>query len=245
MLTVHLVWCAIRRSRVARVLKMAIAIFLKLLNTTGGCLVLPGNLGARLVADWRELDRSCLVSRRGAAIGILAVSWARSRSLALLVLLPLVLFFLLASLPLLADLLELFRSTLVAVGLHSNMGIEMIQSAICLFTSIPSTFVHALDFFVSSSGSLVLLCTRNWNEGIDLSWTRSSWSSRCWGLRTCNGVTWQPVLRMATIACPVRSWLSVHRATWVGRVTVLHLFLRWVWGVLAVLRRVSRTRRRD
>jgi len=145
-------------------LKMAIAIFLKLLNTTGGGLVLPGNLSARLVADWWELNRSGLVSRRGAALGILAISRASSSSLALLVLLSLVLFLLLASLPLLSDFLELFRSTLVAVRLHSNMGIEMVQSAVCFFTSIPSTFVHALDFFVSSTRTLMLLGAGNRNE---------------------------------------------------------------------------------
>jgi hypothetical protein len=35
---------------------MVIAILLKLLDTTGGSLVLTGNLSARLVADWWELN---------------------------------------------------------------------------------------------------------------------------------------------------------------------------------------------
>lgn len=52
--------------------------------------------------------------------------------------------------------------------LHSDMSIEMVQGAICLLTSVPSTLVHTLDLLISTTGSLVLLGTRDWDERIDL-----------------------------------------------------------------------------
>ena len=52
--------------------------------------------------------------------------------------------------------------------LHGNVGIEMVQCTISLLATIPPTFVHALDFFVTSTGTLVLLGAGNWDEGIDL-----------------------------------------------------------------------------
>lgn len=61
-----------------------------------------------------------------------------------------------------------FRCTLEPVRLHGDMSIEMVQCAVCLFASIPTTLVHTLDFLVSSSRSLVLLRTGNGNEGVDL-----------------------------------------------------------------------------
>jgi len=54
------------------------------------------------------------------------------------------------------------------MGLHSYMRIQVVQSTICLFTTIPSTFVHSLNLFESSTRALVLLSTWDWNEGIDL-----------------------------------------------------------------------------
>jgi hypothetical protein len=48
------------------------------------------------------------------------------------------------------------------------MGIEMIQCAISFLTSMPSTLIHALDLFVTSARTFVLLGTRNWDEGVDL-----------------------------------------------------------------------------
>jgi len=56
----------------------------------------------------------------------------------------------------------------LAVRLHGDMGIEMIQCAISLLASVPSTLVHALDLFISSTRALVLLGTGNRNEGVDL-----------------------------------------------------------------------------
>ena len=43
----------------------------------------------------------------------------------------------------------------------------MIQRAICLFATIPSTLVHALDFFVAPSRTLVLLRARNRHERVN------------------------------------------------------------------------------
>ena len=52
--------------------------------------------------------------------------------------------------------------------LHGDMGVEVVQCAISLLTAIPSTLIHTLDFFVSSTRALVLLGTGNGNEGVDL-----------------------------------------------------------------------------
>ena len=48
------------------------------------------------------------------------------------------------------------------------MGIQMIQCAISLLAAVPTTLVHALDFFVTSSRTLVLLGTRDRDERINL-----------------------------------------------------------------------------
>ena len=52
--------------------------------------------------------------------------------------------------------------------LHGDMRIQMIQSPIRLFTSLMSTFVHALNLLVATAGTLVLLGTGNWDERVDL-----------------------------------------------------------------------------
>lgn len=44
----------------------------------------------------------------------------------------------------------------------------MIKCAVGLLAAIPSTLVHALNFFITSPGTLVLLRTGNRDEGIDL-----------------------------------------------------------------------------
>ena len=48
------------------------------------------------------------------------------------------------------------------------MGIQMVESAVGLLTSLIATFVHAFDFFVATTRTLVLLSTGNGHEGIDL-----------------------------------------------------------------------------
>ena len=66
------------------------------------------------------------------------------------------------------EIMHTFRSSLLAVRLHGDVGIKMVQSSVSLLTAIPATLVHALDFFVSSTGSLVLLSTGNRDERVDL-----------------------------------------------------------------------------
>lgn len=51
--------------------------------------------------------------------------------------------------------------------LHCDMRIQMVESAIGFFTAIPSALVHALNFFITPARSLVLLCTRDRDEGIN------------------------------------------------------------------------------
>jgi hypothetical protein len=48
------------------------------------------------------------------------------------------------------------------------MRVQVIERAICLLATLPATFVHSLDFFISTTGTLVLLGTGNWDEGINL-----------------------------------------------------------------------------
>jgi hypothetical protein len=109
-LAIHLVWSAVRRSRVAGVRDMIVAVLLQLLNTAGWGLVLARNLSARLVADRWQLDRSTslLVARSRAIVGrALAIGGNCSSSGAFFVSLSLILLLLLSSLPLLPDFLEL------------------------------------------------------------------------------------------------------------------------------------------
>lgn len=57
-----------------------------------------------------------------------------------------------------------FRSALGSMRLHGNVRVQVVQCTICLFTAIPSTLVHTLDFLIPTTGSLVLLRTGNRNE---------------------------------------------------------------------------------
>lgn len=52
--------------------------------------------------------------------------------------------------------------------LHGDVGIEMVQSAVGLFATVPATLIHALDLLVTSSRTLVLLCTRDGHERVNL-----------------------------------------------------------------------------
>lgn len=60
-----------------------------------------------------------------------------------------------------------FRLSLGTVALHSHMRVQMIECAVCFLTTIPSTRVQPLDFFVAPSLPLMLLHVRNWDEQID------------------------------------------------------------------------------
>ena len=61
-----------------------------------------------------------------------------------------------------------FWSSFVSMRLHGDMRVQVIERAICLLTTLPTTLVHSFDFFISTAGALVLLGTGNGNEGIDL-----------------------------------------------------------------------------
>jgi len=74
------------------------------------------------------------------------------------------LLFLFLGLPFLADLLEFFWRPLRAVRLHRNVSIQVIERSIRLFAAVPATLVHALDFFISPSRALVLLCAWDRNK---------------------------------------------------------------------------------
>ena len=54
------------------------------------------------------------------------------------------------------------------MGLHGDVGVQMVESTVGLLTSLIATFVHALDFFIATTGTLVLLSTGDGHEGIDL-----------------------------------------------------------------------------
>jgi hypothetical protein len=86
------------------------AVLLQLLDAAGGGLVLTRDLGAGLVADGGQLDGAAglrVAGTGGGIRGALGVGRAGSGPGAVVVGLALVLLLLLASLPLLADLLEL------------------------------------------------------------------------------------------------------------------------------------------
>jgi hypothetical protein len=51
--------------------------------------------------------------------------------------------------------------------LHCDVGIQVVKGSIGLLATLPAALVHALDFFIASSGTLVLLRTRDWHERID------------------------------------------------------------------------------
>lgn len=45
----------------------------------------------------------------------------------------------------------------LTMGLHSDMGIQVVQSTVGLFTTVPAALVHALNLLVTATWSLVLL----------------------------------------------------------------------------------------
>lgn len=52
--------------------------------------------------------------------------------------------------------------------LHRDMSVQVVKSAVGLFAAVPATLVHALDLFISSAGSLVLLGAWNGDERVHL-----------------------------------------------------------------------------
>ena len=57
--------------------------------------------------------------------------------------------------------LRTFWCSLLAVRLHCDVRVEMVQGAIGFFAAVPSTLIHTLNFFVTPARSLVLL--RAWD----------------------------------------------------------------------------------
>ena len=120
-LAIHLAWGPVGRSWVSGV-HVAIAVLLELLDTTGWGLVLARNLSARLVSNRWKLDLSTsrlLVPRRRLAviIRVLSISWVRldlGRTGTVVLSLALCVFLLLACLPFLSNLFELWRRSNVS-----------------------------------------------------------------------------------------------------------------------------------
>ena len=52
--------------------------------------------------------------------------------------------------------------------LHGDVRVQVVESPIRLLTPIPATLVHALDFFVTATRTLVLLGAGNWHERVYL-----------------------------------------------------------------------------
>ena len=61
-----------------------------------------------------------------------------------------------------------FWSSLGTMRLHRHVCVQMVQCTISLFTPIPSTFVHTLNFFVTATWTLMLLGTGNRDERVYL-----------------------------------------------------------------------------
>lgn len=122
-LAIHLACGPVGRSWVTGV-HVAIAVLLELLDAAGWGLVLAGDLRARLVTNRWELDLSAsrlLVSRRRlVAVRVLSVSWVGDLGGTGTVVfrLALCVFLLLACLPFLSNLLELWRHTMLVSGFH-------------------------------------------------------------------------------------------------------------------------------
>lgn len=57
-----------------------------------------------------------------------------------------------------------FWSSFRPVRLHGNVRIQMVERAVRLLATVPSTLVHPLDLFVSPSWPLVLLRARYRDE---------------------------------------------------------------------------------
>lgn len=60
------------------------------------------------------------------------------------------------------------RNTLLAVRLHGDVGIKMVQGAVGFLAAIPATLVHPLDLLIAPARSLVLLGAGNGYEAEDL-----------------------------------------------------------------------------
>jgi hypothetical protein len=50
--------------------------------------------------------------------------------------------------------------------LHRHVSVQVVQCTISLLAAVPTTLVHALDFFIAPSGTFVLLRARDWHERV-------------------------------------------------------------------------------
>ena len=57
--------------------------------------------------------------------------------------------------------------------LHGDVRVQVVEGTICLLAAVPAALVHALNLLIATTGPLVLLCTRDGNEGVDLSITNN------------------------------------------------------------------------
>lgn len=149
-----------------------------------------------------------------------------------------------------------FRCTLLAVRLHRNMRIQVVQCTVCLLASLPSTFVHTLNLFVATTRAFVLLGTWDRNEGVDLrkrvrilfqslSQTDGVEGMRATHLaRTWSGTGWGSLGRGS---CSRRAVWSPRHSMWMTSVLlrpVLWVSRRWVTLIMIhVVRRVWRVGR--
>lgn len=123
-----------------------------------GLLARYTNSLAHLSVDWRL--RRTAVMRDALLLRVLLHLCAMTLVLGL----ALSLLFLLLRLPFLSNFLEFFWCSLCAVRLHRDVRVKVVQSTICLLAAVPATLVHALNLFVASTRSLVLLRAWNWYE---------------------------------------------------------------------------------
>ena len=61
-----------------------------------------------------------------------------------------------------------FWSPFLPVRLHGHVRVQVVERSVSLLASLMPAFVHALDFFVATTGAFVLLRSRNRNEGVHL-----------------------------------------------------------------------------
>jgi len=99
--------------------------------------------------------------------------------------------------------------------LHSHVSVQVVQSTISLLAAVPTTLVHALDFFVAPPGTLVLLCARNGHERVNggervaaLEKTRQPNVNRCARSR---GRVKRVYLLAGDEGCGARPWQAVRR----------------------------------
>lgn len=64
--------------------------------------------------------------------------------------------------------LHTFRCSLISMRLHRDMCVEMVESPIRFLAALPSAFVHALNFFITSPRAFMLLRAGYRNEGVNV-----------------------------------------------------------------------------